>query len=69
MSQEPKVIDPELLAMLVCPIDHGQLELEGLDAGLYNLRSGFSDRRGNSEHGRRGIAIEQMFAERGILRA
>ncbi|MCC6673958.1 MAG: Trm112 family protein [Thermomicrobiales bacterium] len=28
MSQEPKVIDPELLAMLVCPIDHGQLELK-----------------------------------------
>lgn len=27
MAQQPSVIDPELLAMLVCPVDHAALDL------------------------------------------
>lgn len=27
MSQVTQIIDPDLLAMLVCPIDHAELEL------------------------------------------
>jgi uncharacterized protein YbaR (Trm112 family) len=28
MSQKASVIDPDLLALLVCPVDHAALELE-----------------------------------------
>lgn len=28
MSQETMIIDPDLLALLVCPVDHAELELE-----------------------------------------
>jgi uncharacterized protein YbaR (Trm112 family) len=28
MSQRENVIDPELLALLVCPVDHAELVLE-----------------------------------------
>ncbi len=38
MSQQSKVIDPDLLALLVCPIDHGQLELK--DSTLVCTRCG-----------------------------
>jgi uncharacterized protein YbaR (Trm112 family) len=28
MAESGVVIDPELLALLVCPVDHGELELK-----------------------------------------
>ncbi len=29
MSQQTNIIDPDLLALLVCPVDHAELELRG----------------------------------------
>lgn len=29
MAQETQIIDPDLFALLVCPVDHAELRIEG----------------------------------------
>lgn len=40
MSQDSHIIDPELLALLVCPIDHAELKLT--DSSLVCTKCGRS---------------------------
>ena len=40
MSQGTQIIDPDLLALLVCPIDHAELELT--DSKLVCMKCGRS---------------------------
>ena len=67
MSETQTTISPELLALLVCPVDHAELELHRRHAGVQQMRAGLSDCGRHSEHGGRRVDDRTDVRSRGIL--